>query len=233
MDHMDNGSRRFETREGLLTLIPAGARIAEIGVFNGDFSEKILDNCQPRELVLIDLWPDCDVMSGDADGNNPRTVQGRELEARVRNRFQASTVVSILKGPSTRLREFPDDHFDAVYVDADHGYFGVRQDLATAWRVLRDGGWLMGHDYAFNREKTQLDIPFGVQAAVRDFCRDHREQVFALGMDGCVSYAIRVHKAGRVRQLAIQLRVLATDVRNQVQRVRRRLAFSAASEVRG
>jgi len=217
-------SLRFETRDEMLSLVPHNARIAEIGVFNGDFSAKLLDRCRPSELVLLDLWPDCEIMSGDVDGNHQRTFQGRELESAVRDRFRDQPNITILKGYSSRIREFPENHFDAIYVDADHGYHGVRQDLANAWHVLKNGGWLMGHDYEFNRSKTMLDIPFGVHAAVTDFCRDHQEQIHALGMDGCVSYAIQVHKTGRFRRPMISLRSIATELRNQARRVRRLLS---------
>ena len=43
-------------RTELLRRMPTQAVVAEIGVNEGDFSQKILTLCQPSKLVLIDVW---------------------------------------------------------------------------------------------------------------------------------------------------------------------------------
>jgi len=203
----------------MLALTPRGGVVGEIGVFCGDFSQQILDTAHPRELVLFDLWPDCDVSSGDVDGNNGRTFPGPELEKAVRARFASDPRVRIVKGRSTNIRSFPADSFDMVYVDGDHGYHGVREDFVNCWRVLKNGGWLMGHDYEINPAKTASTYQCGVKAAVTDFCRDYGETIAAFGMDGCVSFAIQVHKGGGLRRSLIALRTLRTNARNFCRRV--------------
>lgn len=213
----------FDTRLDMLSLIPKGGVIGEIGVFEGDFSQQLLDICRPRELVLFDLWPDCDVESGDVDGNNIRRVAGSELETKVRTRFAHDNRVRIVKGYSTSIRRYPRDSFDAVYIDGDHGYRGVRRDLMNCWRVVKDGGWLMGHDYAINPEKTASRYQFGVKAAVTDFCRDYAENIAGFGMDGCVGFAIQIHKRGTMRWPLILARRGLTDVRNLLGYARRLL----------
>jgi hypothetical protein len=207
----------------MLSLVPQGGVVGEIGVFEGAFSQQILDVCKPRELVLFDLWPHCDVESGDVDGNNIRTVPGADLEKTVRARFADDRRVRIIKGYSSNIRKFPADSFDAVYIDGDHGYHGVRNDLMDCWRVVKDGGWLLGHDYEINPAKTASTYQFGVQAAVTDFCRDYGESISAFGMDGCVSFAIQVHKGGAVRRAVIGLLTQRTNARNFSVRVWRRL----------
>ncbi len=212
-------TRRFDTRRDMLSLVAQGGTLAEIGVFEGDFSQQVLDVCKPLELVLFDLWPECDVSSGDVDGNNGRTFPGPELEKAVRARFASDPRVRIVKGRSTNIRSFPADSFDMVYVDGDHGYHGVREDLVNCWRVLKNGGWLMGHDYEINPAKTASTYQCGVKAAVTDFCRDYGETIAAFGMDGCVSFAIQVDKGGGLRRSLIALRTLRTNARNFCRRV--------------
>ena len=48
--------RLGEGRSRLLCLVPAGGICAEIGVWKGDFSQRILDTVDPAELHLIDPW---------------------------------------------------------------------------------------------------------------------------------------------------------------------------------
>ena len=37
--------------------------------------------------------------------------------------------------------------FDYVYIDADHSYESVRNDIAMWWQLTNPGGILLGHDY--------------------------------------------------------------------------------------
>jgi hypothetical protein len=189
---------KHQTRSQLLSLIPTGGKVAEIGVFKGDFSNEILQICHPTELVLFDLWPDGLVDSGDADGNNPQVCQGADLEKAVRLRFGRSSQVHIFKGCSSRIREFPANYFDAIYVDGDHTHKGVMRDLVNSWRCLKHGGWLMGHDYESNSDKTDISYNFGVKDSVDEFCWQFGECIHAFGMDGQVSYAIQVTKKNRL-----------------------------------
>ena len=46
----------FDTRDEMIASIPKGGMIAELGVFKGEFSLKIDEICQPKELILIDSW---------------------------------------------------------------------------------------------------------------------------------------------------------------------------------
>lgn len=222
-------TQTFDTRLDMLSLLPKGGVIGEIGVFEGGFSQQLLDICEPRELVLFDLWPDCNVESGDVDGNNIRTVPGRDLENTVRALFADDLRVRIVKGYSRNIRTFPPDSFDAVYIDGDHGYHGVRHDLMDCWRVVKNGGWLLGHDYEINPAKTASTYQCGVKAAVTDFCHDYAESISAFGMDGCVSFAIQVRKGGILRWPLIRVRRGLTDARNLVRRATRVIRRSSGT----
>ena len=46
----------FETREDLLNYLGIDLKIAEIGVFKGEFSKFIFDNLKPKELFLVDIF---------------------------------------------------------------------------------------------------------------------------------------------------------------------------------
>ena len=197
-------AKRFETRREMLSLVPQRGVVAEIGVFEGQFSKDIFDVCRPRELVLIDIWAPGPMVSADVDGHNRRVYDGADLEKTTRARMESLDGVRIVKSPSSVLETFPEGSFDMIYIDADHSYEGVMVDLANAAKVIKDGGLIMGHDYDHNPAKNTKEYPFGVRRAVDEFCQMHGQAIEAVGMDGCVSYAIRYRKGGSFRPLRVR-----------------------------
>lgn len=48
---------------------------------------------------------------------------------------------------SDAVIRFPDDHFDWVYIDGNHSYPFVSQDLANFLPKVKPGGIIAGDDY--------------------------------------------------------------------------------------
>ena len=197
-------AKQFDTRSDMLSLVPHHGVLAEIGVFEGQFSKEIYDVCLPRELVLIDIWAPGPMVSGDVDGNNKKTFDGEQLERTARGRMEGLGGVRMIKSPSTVLGTFLPNYFDMIYIDGDHSYEGVMSDLVCAARVIKDGGWIMGHDYDYNLAKTESKYDFGVRRAVDEFCQMHGQAIEAVGLDGCVSFAIRYSKGTALRPLRVR-----------------------------
>jgi hypothetical protein len=186
--------RKYKTRISMIGLAKKGGRICELGALKGDFAEIILGVCEPEELVLIDIWPD-KVWSGDVNGNNLEEFEGEYLYDYVTKRFENQPNVKILRELTTKaLKKYPDNYFDTIYIDADHTYKAVVKDLKWAYKKIKDGGFIMGHDYEINPSKTMADYAFGVKQAVDEFCKKHKQEIYAKAMDGCVSYAIKIKK---------------------------------------
>ena len=66
--------------------------------------------------------------------------------------------------------EFDDDSIDFVYLDGDHQYQAIKQDIAAWYGKVRSGGILAGHDYV----KGSLVEEFGVIPAVNEFVEQHQ-----------------------------------------------------------
>jgi predicted O-methyltransferase YrrM len=173
-------------------LVPCNEIYGEIGVFKGELAKVLLDKLSPRELVLFDLF-EGHMGSGNADGNFYNEVNLADEYVRLQTELPASVLFQ--KGDSsTNLHGFADNHFTMIYIDGDHSYEGCKKDLEAALHKVKVGGWIMGHDYQMNMEKARTRYHFGVKQAVDEFCVSHGLSIHALGMDGCVSYAIRVQK---------------------------------------
>jgi hypothetical protein len=182
----------YDNRESMIDdILPEGAVLAEIGVFKGDFADKLL-SCNPSQFHLIDCWAKGPVMSGNADGNNvERIADGEKLFDLVSNRFKFNETVIIHRDMSFNvLGKFDDNSLDAIYVDGDHSYEGVKRDLTLAVKKVKKYGLIMGHDYEMNMTKAKTAYNFGVKRAVDEFCEKFNLKVYAKAMDGCVSFAI-------------------------------------------
>jgi hypothetical protein len=179
----------------MLSVVKPNSVIAELGVFNGQFSEIIMNICDPKELVLIDLWEDRMIQSGDVDGNNVKEFNGSFLYDAVVEMFGNNDKISIHRDYTTAaLSRFPDNYFDMIYIDADHSYSGCKKDLEISYSKIKNGGYIMGHDYQQNFEKTKNVYKFGVNRAVNEFCKLYNQKIIMKGIDGCVSYAINIKK---------------------------------------
>jgi predicted O-methyltransferase YrrM len=110
----------------------------EVGSFEGMASiwmlENILTNKASR-LFCVDAWVE---WTGDAF---VRFIQNI-------NKSGFKNKVDIIKGDSSKyLSIFPDNHFDFIYIDGDHGESAVIQDTILAFRTLKNGGIMAFDDY--------------------------------------------------------------------------------------
>lgn len=69
------------------------------------------------------------------------------------------------------LKYFLDNSLDFVYIDANHDYQHVMEDMVEWYKKVKVGGILSGHDYI--RRKGQ-DHLYGVKQAVQDFCKKYQ-----------------------------------------------------------
>lgn len=180
----------FPTRDEMMRAIARpGMKIAEVGVWLGQFAQ-VLAGTLPEELVLIDPW-EGKVSSGNADGNDVKTADLDVIYPQLKQHFGRWPWVKVERGFSRDvLRKYPDGHFDIIYVDGDHSFEGCLSDLELAYKKVKPGGWICGHDYDMNEMKAKNVYCFGVHEAVENFLVRYGLKIRALGLDGCVSFAI-------------------------------------------
>lgn len=63
-----------------------------------------------------------------------------------------------------------DNHFDVVFVDADHTYEPVKKDITLSMRLIRDGGIICGDD--LNLQLADCDKAFAEANKEKDFVKD-------------------------------------------------------------
>jgi hypothetical protein len=134
--------------------MPRFSVCAEIGVWKGDFSAQILGKVQPASLHLIDPWkvePD-EIYSQAIYGSRSNNQEQMDaLYQTVTERFKRevrSGVVTIHRASSSEACAlFDEDYFDWIYIDGNHLYEFVKQDITMYYPKLKRGGYITGDDY--------------------------------------------------------------------------------------
>jgi hypothetical protein len=171
-----NCARRLRYNSGrmrALFFIPPRAICAEVGVWKGDFSERVLKLRRPREFHLIDPWRfeskyPCRWYGGDAAKNQDDMDS---IEHSVRRRFAGNPVVIIHRSKSVEAADkFPNEYFDWIYIDGDHTSEAVFTDLQTWFTKLKAGGVLALDDYDWRDEQGQ----YSIRNAVDRFVEVHK-----------------------------------------------------------
>jgi hypothetical protein len=180
----------FDTRDDMIAeFIKPGMVCCEIGTFKGEFAKK-MSALNPQVVVCIDGFHHM-MASGDQDGNNVTEVFMPTVYEELCKEAEKYRFVIARGWSFDVLPTLPNEIFDFIYVDADHSYEGCKRDLILCSEKIKKGGIIAGHDYFVNIAKHKGDFSCGVGKAVNEFCEERGWEVIALGMDGCVSYALK------------------------------------------
>lgn len=142
--------------------------ILEIGVFEGSYSLKIYQTFLNSSLYLLDTWK-----TNDNDfyySVRPNTVENAFAVAK--SRFEnKDKVFFIIENSKIAHQKYNDNFFDWIYIDADHSYDAVKNDLQNWYPKLKNKGIMSGHDWDANPNMQEYNM-FGVQKAITEFIGD-------------------------------------------------------------
>lgn len=119
---------------------------AEIGVARGDHSELLLKTIPGLTLHCIDAW--------EQDSKWPNNWYE---EARERLRHYEGSVIHRLYSTEA-AEDFEDGSLDFCYIDADHYFKSIADDLCAWFPKVRPGGILFGHDFHRSATCKVLDV---------------------------------------------------------------------------
>jgi predicted O-methyltransferase YrrM len=133
--------------------LPEGARILEFGSYCGRSTNAIghaIRNTR-KEVFCIDSWRafgEQKKSAQPAPNDKPPPTALDILTAFLRNTEWFSEQVRILRGRTADFKALlPHEFFDLAFIDADHKYAGVCEDIRIAFPTLKPGGILCGHDF--------------------------------------------------------------------------------------
>lgn len=115
---------------------------AEIGVAEGKFSEVLCEAMPGLELLCVDPWE-----------RYPQNQRGGGSEKQHNNLQDAIDRLSKYNTKLVRqmsmeaVIDVPWDSLDFVYIDGNHNFDYVMQDIIEWSKCVRSGGVVSGHDY--------------------------------------------------------------------------------------
>jgi hypothetical protein len=165
-----------------LNLLNLRAKGVEIGVQRGTFSTVLLSRWAGQHLTCIDPWRSFDPASYHDTANVEQARQDANFET-TRQRISpfGERASQLRKTSAEAAADFAEASLDFAYIDAQHHYEAVVEDIALWWPKVRPGGILAGHDYL---DGIVRGTDFGVKRAVDEFAQAQGLPVIAsLEMD--------------------------------------------------
>lgn len=140
---------------------------AEIGVYRGGFTKLF---CQAGlKMYAIDPWM---AYLGAGRSENKTDKQDENYEIAQKTLSQYSSCKLIRKTSQDALIDIPDASLDFVYIDGDHRFRYIAEDIVGWSKKVKKGGVISGHDY-FNTKPTATNVICHVKSIVDAFIKTY------------------------------------------------------------
>ena len=145
---------------------------AEIGVWRGAYSAMFCEVSPTIHMLCVDPWAS---YQGWLDTKNamPREeaeVFIEEAHQMARERLAPLNATIVRKFSTEAAQDVPDRSLDFVYIDGNHVFDAVMEDL-TVWSTkVKSGGIVAGHDYRHFTNKPTIHVV----EAVNTFTAQHK-----------------------------------------------------------
>ena len=139
--------------------LPADAEVAEVGVYRGESCRIWAENY--RTVWAIDPWWEnvtwAPKLSNAAQLNkaislgieNLSDLFTVDIEKDFDTMCKSYPNINKIKATSATAASLFDNHsLDMVYIDGDHSYLSVMEDLSLWINKIKESGWIAGHDYS-------------------------------------------------------------------------------------
>lgn len=155
------------------------AKFIEIGSWKGRSAAymgvEILNSKKDIDFYCVDTW------LGSEEHKDFDFIKNNSLyEEFLKNIAPISGIIKpIRKSSLEAAKEFEDEYFDFIFIDAAHDYKSVKEDLKAWFPKLKKGGIFAGHDY---------DPFWGVYQAVNEWSKNYDKQVSQYGKQCWIHY---------------------------------------------
>ena len=136
--------RGSSNTEGLLDLIdyiPNNLIMAEVGCYTGESTKMFLESGKITLLYAIDIWEDELDIYKNIQSNHDFSIVEKTFDESMKE-FNVKKLKMYF---SEALESLPT--LDFIYIDANHDYEFVKDDITNALKKIKKDGLIAGHDY--------------------------------------------------------------------------------------
>ncbi|MDA1276413.1 MAG: class I SAM-dependent methyltransferase, partial [Verrucomicrobia bacterium] len=152
----------------------------EVGVQEGGYSAILLMNWKGTLLYSVDPWREFSMTDYVDVANISQADQDLFYRMTIKRLAPYQSRSVIWRLTSREAAELiPNESLDFCYLDADHSYKGVCEDIRLWHPKVKHGGILAGHDYV--PDGTYAAGVFGVKGAVDEFVASQTLRLFLSG----------------------------------------------------
>lgn len=125
---------------------------AEIGVLEGNYSEILCKSNPNLKIYSVDAWQDYPLHN-----HFRKSWQYEKFYQTAAARLSQYPNNKIIKKWSMgAVKDFPDESLDFIYIDADHRFQAVTNDIAEWSKKVRIGGIISGDDFREGNSGTDF-----------------------------------------------------------------------------
>lgn len=114
----------------------------EVGTERGVYAEILCKANPTAQLYCVDLW---ECYTGYRDRKSNREF--KDIYQTAQERLGKYKIEMIREFSMDAVKHFPEGSLDFVYIDANHEYPWVTEDIIHWSKRVRPGGIVAGHDY--------------------------------------------------------------------------------------
>lgn len=139
--------------------------MVEVGVHRGEYLSCFSNLWFGKRIYGVDPWV-------NYDGSDPASIGDRQNDKRIAEKAlkKDKRVTLIQEFSSIAVNQFENASLDFVHIDANHQHDYVLADLIMWWEKVREGGYLMVHDYICSEPGGGWGS--NIQPAVHKFAED-------------------------------------------------------------
>ena len=139
-------------------------RGAEIGVWRGAFSATFCAAAPALHMLCVDPWVSYPAWVDTKNNTADPVAFMAESYQHACNRLTSLNATIVRKFSEEAAPDVPDRSLDFVYIDGNHAFDAVSQDLALWAPKVRAGGFVAGHDFRAFANKPFIHVIEAVEA---------------------------------------------------------------------